>query len=133
MKKISIILAVIFLLTSCASPMTKKNMLSPVSKSHTAVMGISAFFYCANGHWPKSIEEMNLYEQAQQTMSHVEITWEFIKENSVYENEPTYSLVSYVPASDSEVVDIVSGQSAPKCDGNNVQLQGSYVNFRKHK
>lgn len=129
MKSISVILLSVLLLAACTTPVKKENYVAEVSVSHTAIMGISAFYYCANKHWPSSIKKIREYENTRQVMSHVNIQWAHLNESAVYSHDPDYRVVSNVQLQDGKNIEITSGQSAPLCEGKNVNLQGAYVNM----
>jgi hypothetical protein len=129
MKSISVISLSVLLLAACTTPVKKENFVAQVSVSHTAIMGISAFYYCANKYWPSSIEVIRDYESTRQVMSHVKIQWAHLTESAVYSNDPEYRVVSTVQPQEGKAVEITSGQSAPLCKGKNVNLQGAYVNM----
>jgi hypothetical protein len=92
-------------------------------------MGISAFYYCANGSWPESITAIEQYEKQRQAMSHVAIQWEQLKQYSQYVSTPTYKVESTLKLSETKTVVVTSGQQPPKCNGKNAELQGAYVNM----
>lgn len=129
MKKLSITFIVAVFLTACATTSVEEKAVSNLSLFHTAVMGISAFYYCANGSWPESFTNIEQYEKQRQIMPHVAIQWDQLKQYSQYLSVPTYEMISDIKVSEANSVVVTSGQQPPKCNGKNVELQGAYVNL----
>ncbi|NQZ87794.1 MAG: hypothetical protein HRU38_00420 [Saccharospirillaceae bacterium] len=129
MKSVLAILLSVTLFTGCQSTKKQEDVVTPVAMSHTAVMGISAFYYCANNQWPASIDKINEYEAQRKAMPHINVNWSNLKSISNYTSKPNYQLTSNIKQPDNSLIKLTSGQKAPNCDGNNAELQGAYVNM----
>ncbi|TYK64148.1 PPC domain-containing protein [Colwellia echini] len=105
------------------------DLITPIAMSHTAIMGISAFYYCANNQWPESIDIIKDYEEQRKAMPHIKINWTQLKDISNYISEPSYQLTSNIKQLDGSFIKLTSGQQSPICDEDNAELQSAYVNM----
>ena len=129
MKSVFVILLSVTLFTGCQSTKKQEDVVTPVAMSHTAVMGISAFYYCANNRWPSSIDQIKEYEVQCKAMPNINVNWSKLKSISNYTSKPNYKLTSKIKQPDDNLIELSLGQIAPVCDGNNAELQSAYVNM----
>jgi hypothetical protein len=136
MKSPIVILLSLSLLSSCSSTNELDDITSSVALAHSAIMGISAFYYCENKRWPSSFEQIHEYDKKQKMMTHRNINWALLKKITKYFNEPFYKLTSQVAFEPDTFVpttrgikEITSGQKIPICKDSGAELQGVYTNI----
>ena len=136
MKRSIIILLSLSLLSACSSTNELDDIAAPVALDHSAIMEISAFYYCENKRWPSSFEQIYEYDNKQKVMPHRNINWALLKKITTYINEPFYQLTSQVAFEPDSFVpitrgikEITSGQQIPTCKDSGAELQGVYTNI----
>ena len=136
MKSPIVILLSLSLLSSCSSTNELDDINSSIALAHSAIMEISAFYYCENKRWPSSFEQIHEFDKKQKMMAQRNINWERLKKITTYFNEPFYQLTSkvtfepdtFVPTTRG-IIKITSGQRIPTCKVSGAELQGVYTNI----